>query len=193
MEEIDIEEIKENLFRKKRGLLSRIIGEFRKSNVFFIGDLHLDHANIIKYCNRPFNSVEEMNNTLINNWNNTIKKDDIVFFLGDMAFGRGSRKADYWINKLNGNIIFIRGNHDTAKNVKYFDKITLNLKGLKLLLIHNPVNIPDNWNSWCMHGHTHNKSPLIDRKNKRINVSVEALNYKPLPLRGLLELIQDEL
>ena len=107
MEEIDVERIKENLFSKKSGLLRRIIGKFGKRNVFFIGDLHLDHANIIKYCSRPFSSVEEMNNTMINNWNNSIKKDDVVFFLGDMALGRGSRKADYWVNKLNGNIIFI--------------------------------------------------------------------------------------
>ena len=192
MEEIYVERIKENLFSKKSGLLQRIIGKFGKRSVFFIGDLHLDHANIIKYCNRPFSSVEEMNNTMVNNWNNAIKKDDVVFFLGDMAFGRGSRKADYWINKLNGNIIFIRGNHDSAKDIKYFDNITLNLKGLKLLLVHNPASIPNDWTGWCMHGHVHDKSPLIDRKNKRINVSVEALNYKPLSLRILLELMQNE-
>ena len=65
MEEIDVEKIKENLFSKKSGLLQRIIGKFGKRNVFFIGDLHLDHANIIKYCSRPFSPIEEMNNTII--------------------------------------------------------------------------------------------------------------------------------
>jgi len=88
---------------KKKGLFEKILNSFEKPKIFFTGDLHLDHANIIKYCKRPFSDVEEMNRTLISNWNNTIGKKDTVYFLGDLAFGRGSRTTDYWLEKLNGN------------------------------------------------------------------------------------------
>ena len=52
-----------------------------KSKIFLISDLHLDHYNIIKYCNRPFSSVREMNYLIVNNWNTTVKDNDIVYFL----------------------------------------------------------------------------------------------------------------
>lgn len=55
-------------------------------SVFMISDLHFSHANIIKYCKRPFSSVDEMNSTMITNWNNTVKEDDTVFVLGDVFF-----------------------------------------------------------------------------------------------------------
>ena len=61
------------------------------ARTFLVADLHLGHANIIKYCNRPFSSVEEMNDALISNWNNTIGEEDRVFFLGDFALGSKER------------------------------------------------------------------------------------------------------
>ena len=51
-------------------------------NIWFIADPHFDHKNIIKYCERPFNTVEEMNQTLIERWNSVVKKDDKVFCIG---------------------------------------------------------------------------------------------------------------
>lgn len=86
------------------------------SHVFFISDPHLWHEAIIKFCNRPFNSVEEMNETIIRNWNNKVGKDDVVFCLGDFCFG-GSQKWNEVIDRLNGHIHLIIGNHD-MKNLR---------------------------------------------------------------------------
>ena len=57
------------------------------SKTFFISDLHFNHENIIKYCNRPFPNVDKMNSSIINNWNSVVSKDDVVYFLGDFMFG----------------------------------------------------------------------------------------------------------
>ena len=54
---------------------------------YFIADTHFNHKNILKYCNRPFSNVKEMNEKLIENWNNTVKKDDVVYMLGDFCMG----------------------------------------------------------------------------------------------------------
>ncbi len=86
-----------------------------KQDTWFISDTHFYHANIIKYCNRPFNNVEEMNQILIDNWNENIKKNDIVYFLGDFSF-----KPNEVINRLNGNIIFLLGNHDKSNIINTY-------------------------------------------------------------------------
>lgn len=192
IEELDLEKLQRGFLRKKK--------------IFFISDTHFDHTNIIRYCNRPFNSTEEMNDAMLHNWNNTVKSRDIVFFLGDMTFGKGSRSADYWLDKLNGNIFFIRGfRHDkcTGKRVQHdriykkdsvFDNFILKYKDKIFFLTHDPANVPLDWKEWAICGHHHNnypeEFPLINKKTKRINVSVELLGYKPIELNELLELIK---
>lgn len=61
--------------------------KFDGSKVFFISDTHFYHGNIIRFCNRPFKSVEMMNETIISNWNNTVGQDGIVFHLGNFCLG----------------------------------------------------------------------------------------------------------
>ena len=78
--------------------------------IYFTSDLHLGHKNIIKYCDRPFNSVEHMNDTLISNWNSVVTKDDIVYVIGD--FSMGIPAVEEFTPKLNGRKILISGNHD---------------------------------------------------------------------------------
>lgn len=81
------------------------------SKVFFTSDTHWGHANILDFCKRPFKNVEEMNYKLIENWNNKVPTDGIVFHLGDFAWGG----FPFWKNireQLNGKIILIKGNHD---------------------------------------------------------------------------------
>ena len=71
------------------------------TRIYLIADTHFSHGNIIKYCNRPFSDIEEMNNTIINNWNSIDDKDDIVYHLGDFLLG--DNISDF-VSKLNGKI-----------------------------------------------------------------------------------------
>ena len=66
-------------------------------NTWLISDTHFDHANIIKYCNRPFKDVDEMNNTIWQNWNSVVDADDIVYHLGDFALGPSDGYIIYWV------------------------------------------------------------------------------------------------
>lgn len=90
--------------------------KFDGSKVFFTSDTHFYHGNIIRFCNRPFKSVEMMNETIISNWNNTVGQDDIVFHLGDFCLG-GSAEWTKMLDRLNGKIYLILGNHD-LKNIR---------------------------------------------------------------------------
>lgn len=164
--------------------------------IYFIGDLHLDHANIIKYCNRPFKSVEEMNSVLLQRWNDTVGKDDTVYYLGDIAYGRGSRSGFWWWQQLNGNKILIKGNHDRQIKgiVPVHRWLVEEIGGERFLLVHSPDYDKPEWDGWMIHGHHHNNYPdlypLINRENKTINVSAELLDYYPLPLDRLLWLVR---
>lgn len=167
--------------------------EEKSDKVFLISDLHLDHENIIKYCHRQFQNAGEMNKTIVENWNSTVGKNDKVYFLGDMAFGKGSRKASYWIKQLNGKITFIEGNHEEVGNIKSYstaEDVFLKYKGKEFLLVHDPALKPKNWNGWTIHGHKHNnhlkESPFINGDRKTINVSCELLNYKPINLNKII-------
>lgn len=91
----------------KRGILRINRGE----KVWFTADTHIGHRNIIRYCKRPFASVEEMNETLINNWNRVVGKDDIIFHLGDFSIG-GAAEWTSLLDRLNGRIYLVVGNHD---------------------------------------------------------------------------------
>lgn len=85
--------------------------QINKSEVFFTSDTHFGHSNIIKYCARPFDNTNDMDEALINNWNAKVPKDGIVYHLGDFAWG----SINYWEKireQLNGEIILVYGNHD---------------------------------------------------------------------------------
>ena len=79
--------------------------------IYYISDLHLFHDKIIEKYNRPFASIEEMHDCIIKNWRNTVKKNDIVYVLGDLGMYHAHEIADI-ISSLPGNKILITGNHD---------------------------------------------------------------------------------
>lgn len=149
---------------------------------FFISDLHLNHSNIIRYCDRPFRTVAEMNRVLIENWNKTVGKEDTVFFLGDLAFGR---YPEGWLKKLNGHIIFIKGSHDSIG----IHSLVLHSGWDEFLLIHNPDQV-NGWKQWVIHGHKHNIAPFIDREHKRVNVSAEVVDYTPISLSDIRRMVK---
>lgn len=88
-----------------------MITKFTGNGLFFTSDTHFNHANILRFCNRPWESIEEHDQALIENWNSVVSPDDTVFHLGDFVFG-GFPKWKEIAEQLNGHIYLIRGNHD---------------------------------------------------------------------------------
>jgi calcineurin-like phosphoesterase family protein len=80
------------------------------NNIWLSSDWHYSHSNIVRYANRPFKDVEEMNAALITNYNSVVSDKDIVFFLGDIAFG--GENVTYALEHMKGTIHYILGNHD---------------------------------------------------------------------------------
>jgi len=164
---------------------------------FLISDTHFGHFNIIKHCNRPFYSINNMDKSIINNWNKVVSNEDVVYFLGD--FCEIHHNPKYWLRYLNGNISFIEGNHDhplKKYHVRPLNKhFVISYKEEKFLLCHysNPSHpysesIEFTWDGWVIHGHEHNHTPLINKRKKRLNVSCENLNYTPIEIGALLQM-----
>lgn len=90
--------------------------KFDGSRVYFTSDTHFNHTNIISYCQRPFKNVDEMNERIIANWNEVVGENDIIFHLGDFCLG-GAAEWTRLLDRLNGKIYLIMGNHD-RKNIR---------------------------------------------------------------------------
>lgn len=169
-------------------------------NIYFTSDWHLNHFNIIKYTNRPFETLEEMNNTIITNFNSRVKKDDMCFFLGDFIFRSGSQrgegekdKPNYFLDKLNcKNIIFIQGNHDKNNSLKTpIQNLVIKHGGKRIFLVHNPDFCNVNY-EMNITGHVHDKWKFKRYiKNNSFtdccNVSVEQYNYYPVDINEIFK------
>jgi calcineurin-like phosphoesterase family protein/2'-5' RNA ligase len=187
--------------KRRKSLWERLVDYIKifgwKGRIYFIGDTHFDHTNIIKYCHRPFRNVHHMNKTMVRNWNDTVKDRDTVYFLGDWTFGRGHKPAKYWGRKLKGHIVSVRGAHDwREKGIRFEDFKVLQYHGYSFLLIHDPNQAGD-WHSWIIHGHKHNnnmsKYPFINGTRKTINISVELTNFSPISIDHILSLNIDSI
>jgi calcineurin-like phosphoesterase family protein len=132
---------------------------------FYTADMHLGHFNIITYCNRPFSTLEQMDDTLIRNWNSRVKDNDVVYHVGDFCFrnspggksGEGTqRKAADYLAQLNGRIIFIKGNHDRNNSVKTItERLVIGYAGHRVNLVHDPEMADPDYELNFV-GHVHN-------------------------------------
>ena len=165
---------------------------------FFTADYHLGHANIIKYCNRPFTDVHNMNYSIIRNHNNRVLPGDTVFFVGDFCFrnspggkqGEGIiHKAEFYIRQLNGRFVFIKGNHDDNNSLKTkIEKIVINYGGHRTCLVHNPIHADLNY-EFNFVGHVHEKWKFrkLNDKSWMINVGVDAWNFVPISFEEIMK------
>lgn len=177
--------------------------------MYFVSDTHFHHKNIIRFANRPFSSVDEMNSAMISNWNNVVAPNSIVYHLGDFAYGtwNGGSIEDVF-HKLNGQKILIRGNHDHEPTLalpwlNIYDYKEIKYNGIKIILSHYPLT---EWNgafhgSLHFHGHTHVDSPLEilkeqaranPYKNNWLNLSIEHIDYTPQHIDNLLLKIKEK-
>lgn len=154
---------------------------------YYISDLHIGHANAIKFDNRPFADINEMNNAIIENWNSRVKTTDTVYILGDFIWAK-ENMWPYYVPPLAGNKVLIRGNHDpkefsrTVRNM--FADIT-NLKEIKdedrhVVMCHYPIPFfragfaPS---AFMLYGHVHRTKEYEYLKEMRKHVLANASGY----------------
>ncbi len=167
--------------------------------IYFISDNHFGHANIIKLCNRPFATVEEMDAVMIQRWNAKVHKNDTVYILGDMFFR--SSNVEEVLSLLKGRKHLITGNHDKTWQHKvdidrYFESVQPYMEivanNRHLTLCHYPML---SWNNqrrgYMIHGHIHNDTkmdywPMIASRDRVLNAGVEINGFEPVPFEDLL-------
>ena len=177
----------------KKGIL-RIRQE---EKVWFTADTHFGHRNIIRYCQRPFATVEEMNETIIDNWNGVVGKDDVVFHLGDFSVG-GAAEWTSLLDSLNGRIFLVLGNHD-MNNVdqgfmRRFENVSMqmlvSIGKQRIYLNHYPFLCYGGAyrGTWQLFGHVHTCPCNSGLDNSRLemlfptqyDVGVDNNNFKPV-------------
>lgn len=184
------------------------------SHVWFTSDTHFFHDNIIRFCDRPFASVEEMNEAIIKAWNDVIQPEDTVFHLGDFCWGGSAAWVDI-LKRLNGHIHLIVGNHD-VKNLRpfylnFFESVSfqrqITVEGRKLYLNHYPfLTWGGIWRRqedqvWELFGHVHSKGGSGGADEGRLqyllpiqyDVGVDNNNYKPLNFKDVQRIISQRI
>ena len=173
--------------------------------IHFTSDTHWGHKNIIKYSNRPFSSVEEMDETLINNWNAVVKPNDIVWHLGDFAF------CDYKsftqiLRRLNGTKNVILGNHDKIitnnwdnlidskllSSIQYYKE--LKADGQMIVLLHYPIASWNKKHHGAIHLHGHCHASFV-APGKIVDVGVDdkriTSEYRPISIIDIIKYMKN--
>ena len=175
--------------------------------IYFTADMHFDHANIIKHSNRPFASIEEMNENIIARFNSKVSPKDSLYILGDAVWGSGER-ANEILKRLNGKKFLIRGNHDRFLNHEGFDKSIFEWvkdlgkvvhQGTKFILCHYPMLEWEGYYRGSLHcyGHVHNSYFKDEEKNhgaaklaalgpRAFNVGVDVNDFMPVSAEDLI-------
>jgi calcineurin-like phosphoesterase family protein len=180
-----------------------------------LSDLHLYHDNIIGYCSRPFEDVEQMNRHFVSEWNVRVASDDVVVVVGDMSAGLRDRRDEYaeLLKSMRGNKVLIRGNHDHEPDDFYLEngfqavKEHLHLSGV--VFHHFPPSddrkdnnsVPygvrcalrylDAYKPWAfLHGHDHRVD--VPERAGCFNCASDRLGHVPLPLLDALSRVDVE-
>jgi len=191
--------------------------EGTQRDIWFIADTHFYHKNVMKYEDRPFENVYEMNKTMIENWNRVVKPGDIIYHLGDFAMCGKSWEKNL-LDQLNGVKFLIKGNHDGSATrmrdigfTEVYDRLELTIAGQKVLLCHYPYLVtenleflknrgekyknmfiasrPKNEGLWLIHGHNHSTWKI---QENMINVSVENWDYTPVHISEIERIINGQ-
>ncbi len=183
---------------------------FDTDRIFFTSDTHFHHAKVIDYCNRPFKDVEQMNDTLIANWNRVVGRDDVIFHLGDFSFG-GAAKWSEILDLLNGKIYLIIGNHDAKRIpqtiIPRFEDVSLQMLievcKQKICLNHNPFLCYSGsyTNVWQLFGHVHSGPYHVNKDTARLkmlfprqyDVGVDNNNYTPVSFSQVKSIIDRQI
>ena len=171
--------------------------------IYCTSDCHFNHKNILSYepQSRPFATIEEMNETIISNWNSVVTAEDEVWVLGDFFMGQLTA-IDPILDRLNGKIHLVRGNHDQKNRLKIYEAHGIDIhdiayiqyKGRYFVLCHFPneneefirMIIEDNSEVVWLYGHIHSKAPK-GYVNGTYHVGVDTNNLTPISIQQIWE------
>ncbi len=166
--------------------------------VWFTSDTHFGHANIIRYSERPFGGVDEMDRVLAARWNEVVRPDDTVWHLGDVVF-RNDRPATEYLERLNGEKHLVWGNHDAtevrswrgwASSQAYAE---IKVEGMRLMLFHYAMRVWNRSHHGAVHlyGHSHN-SLSGDSQCCDVGVDNPAWDYRPVSLAQIMRFLETQ-
>lgn len=177
------------------------------SKIFFTSDTHFNHDREFVYSPRGFKTIQEMNGTLVKNWNETVGNDDDIYVLGDFFLGTDFNYIQEVLNKLNGRIHLVTGNHDTPSKITEYtswnniveiaDALRIRYKKREFFLCHYPVltasleQDPDKA-VINLFGHTHSKDKFYEDRPYMYNVAVDANDNKPVEIEEILTAFNDK-
>lgn len=189
--------------------------------IFFTSDLHIGHRNVLIFCRRPFLDMKDMVDSLVKNWNSVVGENDIVFDLGDMFWFDSRHEVKKFVNRLNGTIYKIAGNHDMdcrklfelcdPEKVKVLDDTTVvwidrpGQKTVEVWLEHMPKATWPHWTHGSLNffGHIHS-GPLADnmvdipgkdlqlKVGQQYDVGVDNNNFTPVELEQILAILESQ-
>ena len=166
---------------------------------YFTSDQHFGHFNIIRLSRRPFKTVEEMDETMVERWNAKVKDDDTVYVLGDLFFRAAT--VEPILERLKGRKHLVLGNHDHSWTDRvnladHFESVqTLKegtVDGRLVTMCHYPMlSYPQARRGYMIYGHIHNNTgddywPLIMRRPRMLNAGVDVNNFEPVTFDELL-------
>ena len=167
--------------------------------IFFTADLHLSHKNILKYCNRPFKDIEDMNRTILQNLEESLRPKDTLYFLGDLTFKE--KIAHEFFEKFSEiEIHFIIGNHDSKDVIKIAQEYCTSVEHLKnikiegqhITLCHYAMLVwnKSHFNSWQLFGHSHGRLSFAEL-GKQYDVGVDNNGFYPVSFDRLLGIMKE--
>jgi len=171
-------------------------------NIFLTSDLHLCHDREFLFKPRGFDSIDDMNNAIVNNWNTTVNTDDEVYILGDIMLN-DNEKAMELLKTLNGRIHIILGNHDTDNRVQLYNTLPqvidikwadmLNYNKFHFFLSHFPSLTGSLEHEYLrqmtlnLFGHTHSKNRFYNDMPYMYNVAMDAHGCTPVHIDQIIE------
>jgi calcineurin-like phosphoesterase family protein len=163
------------------------------NNIWFTADHHFGHKKVIEFSNRPFNSVEEMDEEMIKRWNEKVDIDDEVYHLGDVGL-LSSGKLRKILDRLNGKIYLIKGNHESSaldcssrfEWIKDYYELTVSDADAYnserfIVLFHYAMRVwnASHYGTWHLYGHSHGEL-ADDPTLLSFDVGVDCHNFYPL-------------
>lgn len=153
---------------------------------WFTSDTHFGHAKVLLYDNRPFTSIEQHDEVLIEKWNYNVKPTHTVYHVGDVGWSNKVIDYEKLLSRLNGHKFLITGNHDQVaakakgwSGVYPYKEIKINKQHIVLFHYRMVVWNNSHYGSWALHGHSHGTLPVI-LTAKTLDVGTMLWNYRPI-------------